>query len=60
MEKVVQGDWNLPQDICLSNAAVELLSQLLSYDPQQHGFARGLFSTHTFFREVQVHEDQPK
>lgn len=47
--RVLRGDWRLPPNLCVSKAAIGLLSQLLSMDPQRRGFARGILSTHSFF-----------
>lgn len=52
IQRVVDGDWSVPDNISLSATAYELLSRLLSVDPKMRGFARGLLSTHPFFDET--------
>ena len=51
IERIVSGNWQLPDNICCCKAATELLSQLLTMDPNNRGFARGILSSHLFFNE---------
>lgn len=47
--RVVHGQWSIPNGIEIGLHAMSLLKQLLSMNPQERGFARGLVSTHLFF-----------
>ena len=47
--RVVHGQWSIPNGIEIGLHAMSLLKQLLSLNPQERGFARGLVSTHLFF-----------
>ena len=49
LERVVQGQWSIPIGVEVEPHALSLLKQLLSINPKERGFARGLVSTHLFF-----------
>ena len=48
--RAVQGQWEIPNELVVSSPARSLINILLSLDPKDRGFARGLLSTHLFFR----------
>ena len=49
LRRVVQGRWRIPIGVEVEPHAILLLKQLLSINPRERGFARGLVSTHLFF-----------
>jgi len=49
ISRVIQGEWSIPDYVNMSKDALSLLKQLLSFEPQKRGFARGVLSTHSFF-----------
>lgn len=56
LDKIISGNWNIPQNVSMSAMASNLLSQLLCMDPKSRGFARGILSTHSFFKDVKGDE----
>ncbi len=52
IQNVVKGNWSVPQNCQVQDTSINLLSQLLSHDPSCRGFARGILSSHAFFRET--------
>lgn len=59
INRAIQGDWSIPSRLSLSSCVVHLLKQLLSLDPKQRGFARGLLSTHSFFNQNSKAKSSP-
>jgi len=49
LARVSRGQWSIPNGIEIGLHAMSLLKQLLTMNPQERGFARGLVSTHLFF-----------
>lgn len=50
IDRVLDGRWSIPDDAKVSIEANSLLSCLLSKNPKDRGFARGLLSTQPFLR----------
>jgi hypothetical protein len=48
IDRVLDGRWSIPDDVKVSIEANSLLSCLLSKNPKDRGFARGLLSTQPF------------
>jgi len=54
ISRSIKGLWCLPSELLINEPTKKILYQLLSLDPQKRGFARGLLSTHAYFKERKI------